>query len=457
VVQHFMSQSDSPDFDLPNPATQPDVLSAFDEAPVSSASGALTDAEGSGSISADLLNDVVERARFMTNASDAAIALKQDAEIVCLATTGSNAPDIGVRLDLNAGLSGACAQSKTFQRCDDAETDSRLDPIVCRRLGFRSVLVSPILRGDELLGIVEVFSPNSHAFGDRDVQALAALSRTVSYILDRPAGAAAQPVPADVPASLAPEGSPTNAPKIDRQLDRPLEDQPEMAARAIASPTAIRQDYGTSILMGAIIILAITLGWLLGHDGPLRNNTAVQNPNAGKMSSPTPVSPAVSGSAVADSPSATAQSVPPSAPKQIAAALQAPNTNELTIVQNGKVIYREPEPHSKVTNSSSSNPRQSGISKAVLVSPETANQYLVQRVEPEYPEPAREQHLQGPVTMLAIIGKDGSVKTLETISGDPQLAAAARSAVLQWRFQPYIQDGKSAEFQTQVTVNFRLP
>ena len=59
--------------------------------------------------------------------------------------------------------------------------------------------------------------------------------------------------------------------------------------------------------------------------------------------------------------------------------------------------------------------------------------------------------------MLAIIGKDGSVKTLETISGDPQLAAAARSAVLQWRFQPYIQDGKSAEFQTQVTVNFRLP
>jgi len=49
------------------------------------------------------------------------------------------------------------------------------------------------------------------------------------------------------------------------------------------------------------------------------------------------------------------------------------------------------------------------------------------------------------------------VKSLETISGDPQLAAAARTAVNQWRFKPFLQDGKPAEFQTQVTVNFRLP
>src|ERR1700675_1882903 len=89
-------------------------------------------AHGGGALSADLaldlvLNEIVEHARLATGATAAAIALARGDEIVCRATTGANAPDLGVQLNVHSGLSGACVQSKKWQRCDDTETDSRVD------------------------------------------------------------------------------------------------------------------------------------------------------------------------------------------------------------------------------------------------------------------------------------------------------------------------------------------
>ena len=412
------------------------------------------------SVSADLLNDIVERARSATNAAGAAIALRQGEDIVCFAETGTSAPSVGARLNLTSGLSGACAQSRTFQRCDDTETDARVDAELCRRLGLRSMLVCPILRRDALLGIVEVFSPDAHTFGDREVQALASLSRTISYILD---SGTVVPGPQDsgqVAFEAQPEEGHVSAPET-----APVEEPPAAAAdqTEVALYTAPRQDYWNIALTVAVIALAITLGWLLGRGGPRRTNPAGNKPAPSQTASlpqqaapvPPPAAP-VPPAAVEEKPA------PPPAPKHESAAPQNPRPGELVITQNGKVIYRQPTPQpSGTANQAPPAPASAstatGVSNAVLISPETANQYLAQRVEPEYPEQAREQHLQGPVTLQAIVGKDGSVKSLETISGDPQLAAAARTAVNQWRFKPFLQDGKPAEFQTQVTVNFRLP
>src|SRR5271155_703028 len=66
-------------------------------------------AHGGGSLSADLaldlvLNEIVEHARLATGATAAAIALVRGDEIVCRATTGANAPDLGVKLDVHSGL-----------------------------------------------------------------------------------------------------------------------------------------------------------------------------------------------------------------------------------------------------------------------------------------------------------------------------------------------------------------
>ena len=112
-------------------------------------------AHGGGTGSFDLaldlvLNEVVEEARLATRASGAAIALARDGEMVCRATTGGNAPDLGVRLETTSGLSGACLQTGTIQQCGDTETDPRVNAEACRRLGVRSILVLPL--GDGRIG-----------------------------------------------------------------------------------------------------------------------------------------------------------------------------------------------------------------------------------------------------------------------------------------------------------------
>jgi protein TonB len=92
----------------------------------------------------------------------------------------------------------------------------------------------------------------------------------------------------------------------------------------------------------------------------------------------------------------------------------------------------------------------------VSLSPAAAESSLIHRVEPEYPEAARDQQLQGAVVLDIHIGQDGAVEDVKLVSGEPLLADAAVAAVKQWRFQPRSIDGAPAEMQTTVTLNFRL-
>jgi protein TonB len=81
---------------------------------------------------------------------------------------------------------------------------------------------------------------------------------------------------------------------------------------------------------------------------------------------------------------------------------------------------------------------------------------LLKRVSPEYPKKARKQHVEGTVRLHAIIAKDGSVKNLEVLSGDPLLVDAALKAVRQWRYRPTQVNGSPVEVDTTIDVNFTL-
>ncbi|MGC2535365.1 MAG: GAF domain-containing protein, partial [Candidatus Sulfotelmatobacter sp.] len=144
---------------------------------------------GAGPVSADLaldlvLKDIVEQARLATRASGAAIALMRGEEMVCRATTGTSAPELGVRLNERSELSGDCMQISKAQCCDDTEADSRVDAVASRRLGIRSFLISPVLKQGKLIGLFEIFSPLPKAFGDRDIQTVQALSRQILINVD---------------------------------------------------------------------------------------------------------------------------------------------------------------------------------------------------------------------------------------------------------------------------------
>ncbi len=80
---------------------------------------------------------------------------------------------------------------------------------------------------------------------------------------------------------------------------------------------------------------------------------------------------------------------------------------------------------------------------------------LLNRVEPVYPRIATLSGIQGQVKLHAIIARDGSVQSLNVISGHPLLAAAALDAVRQWRYRPYLLNGEPVEVETFITVNFR--
>jgi len=79
---------------------------------------------------------------------------------------------------------------------------------------------------------------------------------------------------------------------------------------------------------------------------------------------------------------------------------------------------------------------------------------LLHRVEPVYPRMAVITGVQGDVKLHAIIARDGSIISLNVISGHPLLARAAQDAVSQWRYRPYVLNGQAVEVETFITVHF---
>jgi protein TonB len=81
---------------------------------------------------------------------------------------------------------------------------------------------------------------------------------------------------------------------------------------------------------------------------------------------------------------------------------------------------------------------------------------LIHQVKPVYPPTAKAAGIQGTVEIHAIIGRDGSVQNPQIVSGHPYLTAAARNAVMQWRYKPTYLGGQPVEVETTITVNFIL-
>jgi hypothetical protein len=180
---------------------------------------------------------LADRAQYITGASGAAIALCRSGKphLLCRASTGSNAPELGALLSTEFGLSGECARTRQPLRCDDAQRDARVNHDACRQMGIGSVVVMPVVQDDKVLGVFELFSGRAHAFGERDLSALERLSQMVETAV-RLAHAAEQ-VPEQlqaaqpVPKVAAPEISPPHEPAPEVKT----EPAPELPA-TIAAP-----------------------------------------------------------------------------------------------------------------------------------------------------------------------------------------------------------------------------
>ena len=148
---------------------------------------------------------LADRAQYITGASGAAIALRrgEHADMLCRASSGMNAPELGALLSMEYGLSGESVRTGRALRCDDVENDPRVNRAGCRELGIASVAIMPITSERQVLGVFELFSGKPHAFDERDVSALQRLGEMVEVAVKQAVAAQGIPALPEVPHSVS--------------------------------------------------------------------------------------------------------------------------------------------------------------------------------------------------------------------------------------------------------------
>jgi TonB family protein len=90
------------------------------------------------------------------------------------------------------------------------------------------------------------------------------------------------------------------------------------------------------------------------------------------------------------------------------------------------------------------------------VSQGVAGGEIERKVAAIYPQQARSVRQQGTVVLDTVVGEDGSVHSVNVVSGPPLLRQAAADAAKQWKYKPFQLNGQPVTMQTQVTFDFKL-
>jgi len=216
---------------------------------------------GGGDVALRLIAD---RAISFTRATGAAIALKVEDELVCHASAGPDAPSLGMRFKAGEGFSGECVRSGQRLRCDDTETDLRVDRESCRALGVRSMIATPICRPASVLGLLEVFSPQPNSFHAQD-----------EVVLQRLAEMAAESIRAAESDERSKNADLSTSPAMDEEV------YDEVYAEVSEEPEPRRISVLHKLLLGgAGLALIAAVVWVFVPSNPVRTRAArqVQNP-----------------------------------------------------------------------------------------------------------------------------------------------------------------------------------
>jgi len=184
----------------------------------------------------EVLQLVSDRALAITGADGVAIALADGNAIICRASSGTIAPDPGVRLDPNSGFSGACLTSGHIVRCDDSENDTRVNVQTCRRLGARSMVAVPLSARQSVVGLLEAFSSEAFGFNDSDVRSLNLLAELILAALKPEEEDRLAEISRRVVAAFA------------KPATTPVEAGPAVAAPAVSQPSETDEEKTPDIL-----------------------------------------------------------------------------------------------------------------------------------------------------------------------------------------------------------------
>ena len=94
--------------------------------------------------------------------------------------------------------------------------------------------------------------------------------------------------------------------------------------------------------------------------------------------------------------------------------------------------------------------------QAVRVGGQIKEPKQIKRVQPVYPDIAKQARVQGVVILEATISPQGKVTDVKILRGIPLLDQAAVEAVRQWVYSPTLLNGVPVPVIMTVTVNFKL-
>jgi N-acetylmuramoyl-L-alanine amidase len=126
-------------------------------------------------ILAEVLQLICDRAQAITQADGIVVALAEGStaerpEVVCRAAAGPLAVERGVQLSGESELLRDCLESGRILRCDDCESDGRVELDFARTIGARSTVLVPLRGRREQLGVLQAFSTTARTFSDHDVR-----------------------------------------------------------------------------------------------------------------------------------------------------------------------------------------------------------------------------------------------------------------------------------------------
>ena len=206
------------------------------------------------------LNLIVQRAQAYTGASGAALALQQKQGMVCCATSGTDTPGLGFPINVRSGITGESIRLGRTLVCRDTRHDARVDRLVCEDLGICSILVMPVLVTGQIVGVLELFSPQSNFFVEGDEQALRALLLPLLDALRPKTAIAAR---GDGPESALP-AIPEAPSSNDVVADSSPTSQPDpyqvAVVRSGVRPTPL---YRRMLFGVAVVAIAVGAGWLV--------------------------------------------------------------------------------------------------------------------------------------------------------------------------------------------------
>jgi TonB family protein len=411
-----------------------------------------------------ILVSITETARKLTAATGAAIAMRKEDRIVCVARTGEGVPPLGSTLSPDSGISGQCLRSGLIQNCAETQDDTRVDAELCKILGLRSIAVVPIRGWEAVNGVLTVVSGEAFAFNDQHIvhlQELAALAERARASLPKAA--------ASVPAGRVKSAEPS-IPLSERIV--------EFFANSKRNQVVLL----AGVAIAALLMLAI---WL-GRRSSTETSASAAPAAAAPSTSPIPTDTPAPASSI-ETTSKGRQKPSAGAPVKLASQVQVlPRTTERSAEKSSpgkipasndstEVVVRHSPVQGRPVDTASlepppvveAEPRSSAIANVTSpVAPvpkftapisQVANGHLIYKVDPIYPTAAREMRMQGNVVLSAEIKEDGTVENVKLVRGEPLLAGAAITAVRRWRYSPYQLNNKPVKVPTEITVEFKLP